>query len=242
MVIDRVVVNIYGIIVDNTFESGTLAWNSLKPAKREVIFDAAVREFAENGYSSASMNSLVKNAGISKGSIFQYFRSKGDLFDSVVSVALGRIKSYLKSVKSETEDQCLVDRLAEFLRRGFQFIDEHPHLARIYFHLLRSGDAPFSSKQLAGITRSSTRFLRTLLIEAQDKQEISSKHNAERMAFLLNAMLEKLLSAYYSQHQAQNLDLYQAGQDTREEWISLLKSLLYGELFCATTGYGEKND
>jgi TetR/AcrR family transcriptional regulator len=228
--------------VEKSIKSGTSAWQSLKQNKRNVIFDAAVKEFSEKGYTSASMNSLVKTAGISKGSIFKYFHSKSELFDGIVDVALSGIKNYLKDVRAETRDQCLADRLGEFLRHGFLFVDKHPRLSRIYFHLLRSGDAPFSSRQLNYITQSSTRFLTKLILEAQDKNEIDRIVNAGRLAFLLNALLEKQLSAYYSRHLSQDVDLYQADLEIREEWICLLKSLLYGDLFNRPALTGELND
>ncbi len=53
---------------------GTDLFKRLLPEKQEKIFQAAVNEFASKGYRNASMNSLVKAAGISKGSLFQYLR------------------------------------------------------------------------------------------------------------------------------------------------------------------------
>ncbi len=49
---------------------GTELFRSLRPEKQEKVFQAAVHEFAINGYRNASMNSVVKAAGISKGSLF----------------------------------------------------------------------------------------------------------------------------------------------------------------------------
>jgi TetR/AcrR family transcriptional regulator len=53
---------------------------SLEPEKRERIINAAMGEFALRGYEKASTNEIVKKAGISKGLLFHYFRSKKKLF------------------------------------------------------------------------------------------------------------------------------------------------------------------
>ncbi len=53
---------------------------SLEPEKRERIINAAMEEFVENGYEKASTNEIVKEAGISKGSLFSYFKSKKELY------------------------------------------------------------------------------------------------------------------------------------------------------------------
>jgi TetR/AcrR family transcriptional regulator len=51
--------------------------------KEDRIINAATKVFAENGYKRASTNSIVKEAGISKGILFHYFKSKKDLYLSL---------------------------------------------------------------------------------------------------------------------------------------------------------------
>ncbi|KGK82246.1 TetR family transcriptional regulator [Clostridium sp. HMP27] len=53
---------------------------SLETEKRERIINAALKEFAQNGYERASTNEIIKEANISKGSLFNYFKSKKDLY------------------------------------------------------------------------------------------------------------------------------------------------------------------
>jgi TetR/AcrR family transcriptional regulator len=125
--------------MDKDFNAGTDLFRNLSPEKQEKVFQAAVGEFASKGYRNASMNSLVRTAGISKGSIFQYFKTKRNLFDAVLEMAVQRVKQHLKQVRGETEDLPFPDRLESLLRSGFQFIDRHPLLTAVYFQLLQSG-------------------------------------------------------------------------------------------------------
>jgi TetR/AcrR family transcriptional regulator len=53
---------------------------SLEPVKQERIINAALKEFARNGYDKASTNEIVVEAEISKGSLFNYFNSKKELY------------------------------------------------------------------------------------------------------------------------------------------------------------------
>ena len=53
---------------------------SLDLEKQNRIINAAIKEFAQKGYDSASTNEIVKEAGISKGLLFHYFQSKKQLF------------------------------------------------------------------------------------------------------------------------------------------------------------------
>ena len=67
---------------------GTELFGKLAPEKQEKVFEAAVGEFASKGYRNASMNSLVKAAGISKGSIFQYFRTKRNRAENLTGLSI----------------------------------------------------------------------------------------------------------------------------------------------------------
>jgi AcrR family transcriptional regulator len=53
---------------------------NLDQEKRERIINAAMSEFALRGYDRASTNEIVKEAKISKGLLFHYFKNKKQLF------------------------------------------------------------------------------------------------------------------------------------------------------------------
>lgn len=53
----------------------------LDTEKRDRIINSALDEFGRNSYDKASTNNIVKNAGISKGLLFHYFKSKKELYD-----------------------------------------------------------------------------------------------------------------------------------------------------------------
>lgn len=55
-------------------------FNNLKPEKQKQIINTAIKELVRNGFEKASTNEIVKRANISKGSLFNYFNSKKDLY------------------------------------------------------------------------------------------------------------------------------------------------------------------
>ncbi|MDX8350681.1 TetR/AcrR family transcriptional regulator [Cognatiyoonia sp. IB215446] len=52
--------------------------------KREQIFQAAVAEFHENGFSAASMDRISARAGASKRTVYKHFESKEKLFQELI--------------------------------------------------------------------------------------------------------------------------------------------------------------
>nr|WP_239544267.1 TetR/AcrR family transcriptional regulator [Virgibacillus halotolerans] len=53
---------------------------NLEPKRKDVILNAALKEFATKGFDDASTNVIAKESGISKGLLFHYVNSKKDLF------------------------------------------------------------------------------------------------------------------------------------------------------------------
>lgn len=59
---------------------------NLSDEKKRRILEAAIDEFAEYRFSDASINRIVKNADISRGSFYQYFLDKEDLYLFIMQV------------------------------------------------------------------------------------------------------------------------------------------------------------
>ena len=66
-------------------------FENLEPEKRESILQAAGEEFAEKGFEAASINRIIQNSGMSKGSVYYYFEDKADLFATTLEHSIQRI-------------------------------------------------------------------------------------------------------------------------------------------------------
>lgn len=53
-------------------------------SKERQILDGAALVFARNGYAGASMSLIAREAGVSKGTLYNYFNSKAELFAAYV--------------------------------------------------------------------------------------------------------------------------------------------------------------
>ena len=62
----------------------TATFLNLPPEKQERLMDAASREFASKPYNEASINRIIQEAGVPRGSFYMYFQDKEDLFRYLV--------------------------------------------------------------------------------------------------------------------------------------------------------------
>lgn len=58
---------------------------NLPAQKQEKLLEAATREFSQRPHTEASINQIIKDAGIPRGSFYMYFTDKEELFRYVLS-------------------------------------------------------------------------------------------------------------------------------------------------------------
>ena len=66
-------------------------FTKLAPEQQRLILRAALDEFAAKGFHDASLNRVIEEAGISKGSMYYYFDGKEDLYAYVTQSELQRL-------------------------------------------------------------------------------------------------------------------------------------------------------
>ena len=117
------------------------------PLKREQILDGAKRIFMGKGFDAASMNDVVRESGVSKGTIYVYFQNKEDLFAALIERERGKFVNSMRSVLEEGEE--LETTLFRFgvtfcqhltnddvicsMRSVLGVIDRMPNLAKRFF-------------------------------------------------------------------------------------------------------------
>jgi AcrR family transcriptional regulator len=70
----------------------TETWWNLPEDKRRRVTEAAMVEFGRRGFSAGSLNVIARDAGIAKGSLFQYFDDKLDMFVTICEAGIGSIR------------------------------------------------------------------------------------------------------------------------------------------------------
>ena len=199
----------------NTSSTSTNKFEQLADSKQKSIIDASVYEFANNGFKNASVNKIVENAGISKGSLFNYFKSKNLLFDHIYQIALREVKSYLAKVRDESENDDFFTRFSKIINSGVAFINKHPRLAKIYFRLLNSDDSPHGKTIIKKLHSEAIRYLTDFVETGIERNELRSNLNPNTVAFLMESTLNRILQVHY-------LEIFDAKSDiskTDNNWI-----------------------
>ncbi|MFQ5656186.1 MAG: TetR/AcrR family transcriptional regulator [Candidatus Methylomirabilales bacterium] len=82
-----------------------------KGRKRKDILQAAMRVFARDGYHRAKIEAVAEEAGIGKGTVYEYFKSKTDLFLALHDHMLAELKSYyMKELEGVRKPAAMLER------------------------------------------------------------------------------------------------------------------------------------
>ena len=152
--------------------------------QRELILRQAARLFAEQGYPGTSMNQVAQACGLSKPSIYHYFRDKYDL---LVQIAEGHIVR-LQVLVDEVGAQALAppERLRELIRR---FVGEYAQ-ARDAHRVLTEGVKflrPEDAERILGTERAVVAAFADTV--AEHWPQVGQAHLAKPTTMLLFGMI-----------------------------------------------------
>ena len=91
--------------------------------------DAAVHAFAETGYRNTEVQRIAEAAGVAKGTIYLYFKTKQDLFLATVRHAVERLAERIDAEVQRAKGPA--DKIRAVVRAYFRFFDEDRALVEI---------------------------------------------------------------------------------------------------------------
>lgn len=95
--------------------------------KREAILLSAFEVFKKKGFHSAKIEDIAKNAGIGKGTIYEYFSSKKEIFEKAF---INNLQSgYIETKKIFEDECCFKEKLAKYLEYKYNYITIQSSLA-----------------------------------------------------------------------------------------------------------------
>ena len=114
-------------------------FQDIREEKKTLIMDVALEHFASEGYHKSTISHIARHAGISKGLMYNYFKSKEELLEEIISRSMGEISHYFDPDK----DGYLSEEEFElFVRKYFLIVRNNLSFWRLYYQLLQQKDAP----------------------------------------------------------------------------------------------------
>lgn len=145
--------------------------------RRERIIGAAWKLFREKGFAETTINDIINEAGISKGTFYYYFRSKDDLLDTLSEI-LDREYERLDGV--EPQDLSCFDKLMWLNYEVHSFMEKNIDYRLLsYLYSAQIIKEDFSS--LLNRNRYYYRYVERLMYEGQKNGELTDEMTVSEM-------------------------------------------------------------
>lgn len=104
----------------------------IRQASKENIRAAAMEIFIKQGYYATSISDIAKQADISRGLLYSYYKGKEELLSEMVETRIMEVVDVMaKAVKLETPN----DQIKYIVNGAIDNIHKNPEVHRFYLHL-----------------------------------------------------------------------------------------------------------
>lgn len=193
---------------------------NLPKEKRRRIIDAAINEFADVGYSQTRINEIVRKASIPKGSFYQYFEDKKDLFKYIVDLIYEKKMELLSNVMHSFENTNVFEILKVMVDSAIKMAEDNPKFSQISDSLIANPD--LLNEILEDYKPSSNDFMKTLIEKGIANGDITPGIDPDFIAKLITGSMVVL------GEEVRSTDNNNINEETRKKFSSLIDFIQNG--------------
>lgn len=164
---------------------------NLPEDKRQRILDCAIEEFAQHDFQSASISKIVSRSGIAKGSLYQYFVDKADLYQYLLEYAAQVKAEVMSKAVPQPVEMDLFQTLRFLFKEMLYFQHLYPNLAKLGNRAI-FGKSPLPMEILQHSMKSSNQYFEDLIRQGINRGEIRPDVNPATAALLFTSALTGL--------------------------------------------------
>lgn len=135
--------------------------------RRSEILAAATKVFGNKGFDATLMDEIARAAGLAKGTLYLYFKSKDEIYQAVVRQSLAELDELTRQHVDAVPD--FAGKYAAFIRVRIAFWQEQHSLYRVILSMSR---APQYRKKSIGWQREAVLYLTELFAQGAAAGEI----------------------------------------------------------------------
>ena len=181
---------------------------NLPEEKRQRILEMAMDEFATHPYTKASLSNIVARAGIAKGSMYQYFEDKKDLYTYILDMAAEEKMSYMKQELDRKAG--FFTTLERLVAAGTRFGLEHPQLGQVVANAFEAPGEALLHELYSKGREMAIDFFEQMLKDGMDRGELRQDIDPRLMATLMHSLLGQGLTDYLLENLGVSMHEYMA--------------------------------
>lgn len=164
---------------------------NLPEEKRKAFTEIALDEFANHDYKTASVSKIVEKAGIAKGSVYQYFDDKQDLFMYLLDVSNREMMGFIQQATPPNPDADFFELLRWQMSATVQASQKYPIHARLARRAYAS-PLPFHEEILEEAKKLRQEHFRAMTAQAQSSGRLNPRLDPAIVSFMVQGLINDL--------------------------------------------------
>jgi TetR/AcrR family transcriptional regulator len=202
--------------------------------KKDLIIKVAIEEFVKNGYDKASTDVITRRAGISKGILFHYFKSKKNLYLYLVNYVKDLMTEKTMEVLKEIQCDDFFERVKEIAllkqKLAVQYLQESQFIADAF-----SNPPVAVKKEMEEIIKKYYEtyqeefllehvYIKNLIQTEKLRDDIS----VDTVISMTMFIVEQLSNKYWALYRNKQMDIVNIMESSIKELNDYLKIVKYG--------------
>ena len=195
----------------------------LAPEKQNKVLSAALKEFARLGYSEANINKIAESAGISIGSLYQYFNDKQTLYMTIVNYAADTLKEVLDGIlRQEDEFFSVLEKVITAIQQHGR---SHGDFFRLYNEMTAENNSELAWKTAGSVEGVTAELYAGLIRKEQEEGRLAAHIDPRYAAFFMDNLFVLLQFSYSCDYYRERLKMF-LGESAFEDDESLRRQLM----------------
>ncbi len=167
----------------------TRTFRRLDLDRQKAVIDAILAESIEKGPTELNIKKVAERAGVSVGSLYQYFCNRQGLLDFAMDLVVRYTVDLFNSVRPYFQDMPLTEALSAYLLSGIEWSQTESGFIQFLARAAYQGDPELQERVVRPIATVMREITRDLLVQAQRRGEIREDIDLEASARLVHALI-----------------------------------------------------
>ncbi|HSA99339.1 MAG TPA: TetR/AcrR family transcriptional regulator [Anaerolineales bacterium] len=167
----------------------TRTFRRLDPERQQAIFDAIMEEATEKGPASLNIKEIARRAGVSVGSLYQYFPDRDGLLDFAVELCTRATIAMFKEYTPMMAAMPLKDAMQAYLMGGLEWGQTAMGLVRFFGRAAYQGDPDLAERVVRPVATVMREAMQEILAQAQARGEIRPEVDIVAATRVMNALM-----------------------------------------------------
>jgi len=166
----------------------TRTFRRLDPSRQQAVLQAILDEAAEKGPADINIKEVARRAGVSVGSVYQYFGSRENLLAFAVELGVRMMTDLFAISRPYLLEMPLREALTAYLTYGLEWSQSQPGFIHFFGRAAYQGDLQMAEKVVRPVATAMREVMQDMLSAAAQRGELRPDLDVEAAARVVNVL------------------------------------------------------